>query len=164
MKGRLALAALCAAVVSSAGPVLAQKAPAKLVLLDVNAGQVPPETALDNQTTSAIVTDRKELGAKALKVAFAKGDSVCSRARLNQNWSRFATLRFDAFVSGDDEVELDFIVHHAGSTGQSTRVVVPLKLNSGKTEVSLDIDTLRNVNGSDPDLKAVERWVIADKA
>jgi hypothetical protein len=164
MRLRLVFCALSAILALSAAPVFGQKQPAKLVLLDVTAGQVPPDTGLDDQMKPAIVTDRKELGGKALKVAFAKGDSIGTRGGLNQNWTRFAVLRFDSFVPGTEPVELELVVHHSGSTGHPTRVVVPLYLKTGKTEVRVDIDKLKNVNGSAPNLKEVRRWLIADTA
>ena len=55
---------------------------AKTVLLNVRGGQVPPDTGLENKTKPEIVDDVKELGGKALKVAFAPGDSFGTRAGL----------------------------------------------------------------------------------
>jgi hypothetical protein len=164
MSRRRAFCSLCTMIAFFAAPAFGQKQPAKLSLLDVKAGQVPPESAFDDRTKPIIVTDRKELGGKAMKVVFAKGDSVCSRGGLNLNWSRFAVLRFDSFVPGTEPVELELVVHHSGSTGHPTRVVVPLKLSPGKAEISLDIEKLKNVNGSAPNLKEVRRWIIADTA
>jgi hypothetical protein len=141
--------------------VLAQDG-SKMVLLNVTAGQVPADTGLEDKTKPEIVNDVKELGGKALKVAFAPGDSFGSRSGANQNWKKFSTFRFDAFNPGKDPVALELTVIHAKSNNFQTRVVVPIKLKPGKNEVKFDIGGLTNVNGSAPDLTKVSKWYIND--
>jgi len=145
------------------GLALAQDAP-KTVLLNVQAGQVPPDTGLEDKTRPEIVEGIKGLPGKALKVAFAPGDSIGSRPGLGQNWKKHAFLRFDAVNPGADPVALELTVIHARSSSYQTRVVVPIKLKPGKNEVKIGIDEMANVNGSAPDLSKVSKWYINDPA
>jgi hypothetical protein len=133
-----------------------------MILLNVSKGQVPPDTGLDDKTTPQIVEDFKELGGKALKVAFAPGDSFGTRKGKATNWKRFALFRFDAFNPGQGPANLELTVVHARSTSHQTRAVTPIKLKPGKNEVKIGIDELSNVNGSAPDLAHVIRWYILD--
>jgi hypothetical protein len=145
-------------------PAIGQDSPAKTTLLDVQAGQVPPDTGLDNKTKPEIVNDVKELGGKALKVVFAPGDSIGTRPGLGQDWKKHAFVRFDALNPSKDDVSLELTVIHARSGSFQTRVVVPFKLRPGKNEVKLAIDEMTNVNGSAPDLTKVSKWYINDGA
>jgi hypothetical protein len=157
---RLALPALMVSVLAAG----AQDAPAKAVLLNVQAGQVPPDTGLEDRTKPEIVEGVKGLPGKALKVAFAPGDSIGSRPGLGQNWKKHAFFRFDAVNPGADPVALELTVIHARSSSYQTRVVVPIKLKPGKNEVKVGVDEMANVNGSAPDLSKVSKWYINDPA
>jgi hypothetical protein len=137
---------------------------AKLTLLNVQAGQVPPDTALEDKTKPQIVDDMKDLGGRSLKVAFAPGDSIGSRSGLNQNWKKYAFFRFDAVNPGKEQLALELVVIHVRSSNFQTRVVMPIKLKPGKNEVKIGIDEMSNVNGSAPDLAKVSKWYIADSA
>jgi hypothetical protein len=157
----LALALACLALAAASFP--ADAPGEKVVLLNVGKGQVPPDTGMDDKTRPEIIDDFKELGGKALKVAFAPGDSFGARAAgPGANWKRFARLRFDVFNPGKDPVSLELTVVHSRSTSYQTRVVMPIKLNPGKNEVSLGTDEMTNVNGSAPNLASVTRWYILD--
>jgi hypothetical protein len=134
----------------------------KAVLLNVSAGQVPSDTGQDDKTKPEIV-DVKELGGKALRVAFAPGDSFGGRAGANKNWKRFAFFRFDAFNRSAAVIALELSVVHGRSSSYQTRVVVPIKLKPGRSEVKIGIDEMSNVNGSSPDLANVVRWHIIDQ-
>jgi hypothetical protein len=136
----------------------------KTVLLNVRAGQVPPDTGMEDKTKPMIVDDVKDLGGKALKVVFAPGDSFGSRPGPGQDWKKHAFLRFDAVNPGTDPIALELTVLHARSSNYQTRVVVPIKLKPGKNEVKIGIDEMVNVNGSAPDLSKVTKWYIADAA
>jgi hypothetical protein len=140
----------------------AQAPTQKMFLLNVSAGQLPADTALDDKTNPEIVNDVKELGGKAMKVAFAPGDSFGSRGGGNSNWKRFAFFRCDAFNPAPAPVSLELTVVHARSSSYQTRVVMPLKLKPGKNEVKVGIDEMVNVNGSAPDLSRVSKWYIND--
>jgi len=134
----------------------------KLVLLNVSKGQIPT-TGQDVKTMPVIVDDVKELGGKALKVAFAPHDSIEGKTGgPSANWKRFARFRFDAVNPQDGPVALELTVVHARSTSYQTRVVMPIKLKPGKNEVSIGIDEMTNVNGSAPELARVQRWYILD--
>lgn len=137
-----------------------QDSGARTVLLNVTKGQVPADTGMDDKTRPEIVEDVKELGGKSLKVAFAPGDSFGSRG--GGNWKRFVLFRFDAFNPATEAVNLELVVVHARSTSFQTRVVMPIKLRPGKSEVKIGIDEMTNVNGSSPDLARVTRWYIGD--
>ncbi|HJZ91734.1 MAG TPA: hypothetical protein VKE40_12740 [Gemmataceae bacterium] len=158
----LAAGLLAGCLILLTGPSPGQDAASKLVLLNVGAGQLPPDTAQENKSKLETVTDVKDIGPKALKVTFSPGDAFGSRGGLNQNWKKFAALRFDAFNPGKDPVDLELNVSHARTTGYQTRVVFPIKLKPGKTEVKIGIDEMTNVNGSAPDLAKVQRWNISD--
>lgn len=144
------------------GTAPGQAPPTKQFLLNVGQGQVPADTGQDDKTRPEIVGDIKELGGKALKVAFAPGDSFGSRSGANANWKRFAMLRFDAVNPAETPAALELTVVHARSTSYQTRVVVPIKIKPGKNEVQIGIDEMVNVNGSAPDLTRVSKWYILD--
>src|SRR5438045_1248432 len=108
----------------------------KAVLLNVSAGQLPGDTGQDDKTFPEIV-ESKELGGKALKVAFNKGDSFGSKTGNNKNWKRFAFFRFDAVNPSAKAVNLELTLVHGRSTSYQTRVVMPIKLKPGKNEVKL---------------------------
>jgi hypothetical protein len=152
-----ALTVLAAVTLTSSG----QESAPRMFLLHVSKGQRPGDTGLEDKTHPEIV-ESKELDGKALKVAFAPGDSFGSRAGAASNWKRFALLRFDAFNPSPSPVALELTVIHARSANYQTRVVAPIKLKSGKSEVRIGIDEMSNVNGSQPDLARVVRWYILD--
>ena len=151
------------AVLFLAAPSTGQPPSGKIVLLDVGKGQVPSDTGMDDKTRPEIVTDIKELGSKALKVAFAKGDSFGGKVGAsNSNWKRFAAFRFDAFNPSKEVVALELAIGHARTTNFHTRVAHLIKLKPGKNEVKTGIDEMMNENGSAPDLANVTRWYILD--
>ncbi len=107
------------------------------------------------------IDDCKELGGKALKVVFAKGDSFGDRQARVANWKPFISLQFKAFNPGQQKVPLTLTVKHKRTTSFQTRVDFPFTLNPGKNEVKIGIDELVNVNGSAPDLSGVGKWYFA---
>jgi hypothetical protein len=140
-----------------------QDAPSRTVLLNVTRGQIPSDVGSGDKTQPEIVDNFKELGGgKALKVAFAPGDSFGTKGGGTRDWKRFTALRFDAFVPGKAPVALELTVFHSRSTNYQTRVVVPIQLTAGKNEVKLGIGEMTNANNSAPDLANVARWYIAD--
>lgn len=149
-------------LVLAAGLTAGAQDSARTYLLNVQAGQVPPDTGLEDKTRPEIVEGVKDLPGKALKVAFAPGDSIGSRPGLGQDWKKHAFVRFDAVNPGPADVALELTVIHSRSSSYQTRVVVPIKLKPGKTEVKLGIDEMVNVNGSAPDLSKVSKWYIND--
>lgn len=157
-----AFAALCCLVLGLADAP-GQAPPPKLYLMQVSQGQLPTDTGMDDKTKPEIVENFKELGGiKAMKVAFAPGDSVGVRPTNPKNWKQYAQFRCDVFNPAQNPVNLELTVVHARSTNYQTRVVAPLKLKAGKNEVKIGIDELVNVNGSAPDLANVTRWYIGD--
>jgi hypothetical protein len=135
----------------------------KVALLNVSNGQLPADTGFDTKTVPVIVGDVKELGGKALKIAFAPRDSFGNKVSGPLgNWKRFARFHVDAVNPGASPVSLELTLVHARSGSYQTRVVVPFKLKPGKNEVSLPIDEMSNVNGSIPDLARVQKWYILD--
>jgi hypothetical protein len=159
------LAAMVGFLALGVASSLGQEAPgARFYLLQVSKGQLPNDTGLDDKTKPEIVEDFKELGGRAMKVAFAAGDSFGIRAGAAKDWKRFALFRMDAFNPSKDPVALELTVIHARSASYQTRVVVPIKLRPGKNEVKAGIDDMTNVNGSAPDLARVTKWYILDAA
>lgn len=85
----LAVGCLALGDVPSAG-----QAPApKTYLLNVAKGQLPSDTAQDDKTKPEIVENFKELGGKAMKVAFAPSDSFGARARVHGDPARLERIR-----------------------------------------------------------------------
>ncbi len=157
----LAVGCLALTVDSTPGQAPGQKA----ILLNVGKGQLPTDTGMDDKTRPEIVDNFKELGGgKALKVAFAAGDSFGTRAGNAKDWKRYTAFRCDVFNPSQEAVGLDLTIVHARSTNYQTRVVMPIKLKPGKNEVKIGTDEMANVNGSAPDLAHVTRWYISDVA
>jgi hypothetical protein len=129
-------------------------------LLNVSQGQIPNDTGSDGATTMTI-KECKELGGKALKVVFAKGDSFGDRQARVANWKQFISLQFNAFNPSQQKVALTLAVKHNRTTSYQTRADYPFSLNPGKNEVKIGIDELTNVNGSAPELSAVGKWYFA---
>jgi hypothetical protein len=135
----------------------------RVPLLDVAEGELPNDTAQENQTRLTIEDGPKELGGKSLKVVYAKGDSFgMSRGASEKNWKPFAAVEFSAFNPSRQDVKLAFVVRHRGSTGFRTRVEVPMALKPGKNDVRLIISEMLNVDGSRPDLSEVVHWYLAN--
>jgi hypothetical protein len=154
----LAAAALVAATASSPGQAPVSKA----YLLNVGKGQTFNDIGSDDKTKPELIEDFKELGGKAVKVAFFKGDSVGDRVAKIKNWKPFATFRVNIYNPGKDPVALELNVVHARSTNYQTRVAHPFKVGPGKSEVTIGIDELANTNGTAPDLANVSKWFIVD--
>jgi len=129
-------------------------------LLDVSEGQIPNDTGSDGKTVFTI-EEQADLGGPALKVVFAPGDSFGDRVAKVEDWTPFIALAFDVFNPSEVDVRLTFTLKHRRTTSYQTRVDAPFTLKPGKNSVRLGVDELRNVNGSAPDLKAVQRWYIA---
>ncbi|MGE3806811.1 MAG: hypothetical protein AB7K24_19255, partial [Gemmataceae bacterium] len=143
---------------------LGQAPDEKVYLLHVSAGQLPADTGLDDKTTPVIVDDYQPLLGKALKVPFAPGDSFGARLSKTSNWKPFSHLRFDAQNPGQQPVDLELTLVHAGTKNYDTRVVVPIKLAPGRNKIRLALADLKNVNGTAPDLGNMVRWYLADVA
>jgi hypothetical protein len=154
----LAAAGLIVATASTPG----QAPPPKAYLLNVGKGQTFNSIGSDDKTKPQLIEDFKELGGKALKVAFFKGDSVGDSVAKVKNWTPFATLRVDVFNPGEGAVKLGLNIFHARSTNYSTRVELPVVVKPGKNAVTIGIDKLRNTDGSAPVLTDVRKWYFAD--
>ncbi len=128
-------------------------------LLSPSKGEVPNDIGSDTLSTFSIV-DSPELGGKALKVAYASGDSIGMRQARVKNWKPFISLQFAAFNPAKEDVHLTLTVRHKRTTSMQTRVDVSIVLKPGKNAVVLGIDKMQNVNGSAPDLADVGRWYI----
>jgi hypothetical protein len=134
----------------------------KAYLFDVGAQQTFTDIGSDDKTNPEFVDDFQELGGKAVKVPFFKGDSVGDRVAKVRNWRSFATLRVTVFNPEKDTVTLGLNILHGRSTNYATRIEVPVMLKPGKNEVAIGIDELKNTNGSAADLTDIRRWYFAD--
>ena len=132
-------------------------------LLHVTKGQLPTDTGSDGLTKFTL-EDCPQLGGQALKIVYHAGDSVGDRIAKVTDWKPFVALEFEAFNPAKEKVSLTLTVKHRRTTGYQTRVDAPIVLKPGKNAVRIGIDELRNVNGSEPDLTAVQRWYIACSA
>ena len=114
----LAAAGLIVATASAPGQTPVSMA----YLLNVSKKQTFTDIGSDDKTKPEFVEDFKELGGKALKVTFFKGDSVGDRVATVRNWKPFATLRLSVFNPGQDTVTLGLNILHARSTNYATRI------------------------------------------
>jgi hypothetical protein len=154
----VAAACLIVATASATG-----QAPApKDYLLNASKSQSFTDVGSGDNTKPELVDDFEGLAGKAIKVAFAKGDSVGDRVAKVKNWKPFATLRLSAFNPGTDTVKLGLNILHARSTNYATRIELPVVLKPGKNEVAIRIAELQNTNGSRPALTDIRRWYFAD--
>jgi hypothetical protein len=131
-------------------------------LLNLAKGQTFTEIGSDDKTRPEVVADFKELGGKALKVTFFKGDSVGDRLAKVKNWKPFTTLRTNVFNPSKENVKLGLNIFHGRSTNYNTRIEQMVVLKPGKNEVSIGIDELQNTNGTVPALSDVRKWYFAD--
>ncbi len=131
-------------------------------LLDVNRRQTFTEIGSNNQTKPELVEEFKELSGSAIKVSFAKGDSVGDSTARVKNWKSFTALRITAFNPGKDTITLGLNIFHAGSTNYATRIDVPVVLEPGRNVDIIRLVTLKNTNGSVPVFTDVRRWYFAD--
>jgi hypothetical protein len=154
----LTAAGLIVATASTPGKTPASKA----YLLNVSNGQTFSAIGSDDKTRPELVEDFQELGGKALKVSFFKGDSVGDGVAKVKNWKPFTTLRVNIFNPGKDTVKLGLNIFHGRSTNYDTRIEWPVVVKPGKNEVAIGIDELRNTNGSTPDLTDIRKWYFAD--
>jgi hypothetical protein len=160
---RLLVMACCGVLaVFGVAPAPGQPAPDKLLVLNVSNGQLPSDTGQDDKTFPQIVDNVPEIGAKALKIAFAKGDSFGGKVGAGKNWKRFAQLRFDAVNPAKTPVKLELAVDHGRTKNFRTRVAAPITLKPGRNAVAIGTDEMTNTNGSAPDLANVIRWFILD--
>jgi hypothetical protein len=157
----LAAAAMLTAEAPTTGQA-PQMTAGRAYLLNVGKGQSFNDFGADDKTRPELVEDFKDLGGKALKVAFFKGDSVGDRVAKVKNWKPFATLRVNAFNPGKDAIKLGLNVFHARSTNYNTRIEVPIVLKPGKNAVAITVDELRNTDGSAPVLTDIRKWYLAD--
>jgi hypothetical protein len=134
----------------------------RAALLNVSKGQLPNDTALENETRFTIEDSPQQPGGKALKVVFTAGDSFgMSRGASVRDWRPFTAVEFTALNPSRTPVTLTFSVRHRGTTGFRTRIDVPLTFKAGKTEVRLKTNEMINVDGSRPDLSDVTHWYLA---
>ncbi len=135
----------------------------RIPLLNVSTGQLPNDTALENQSKLTIETGPRNFSEQTLKVIFADGDSFgVSRGASERNWQSFAAVEFTAFNPSTKDVQLTFAARHRGTTGFQTRVDVPVMLEPGRNAVRLSIDEMVNVDGSSPDLSDIVHWYLAN--
>jgi hypothetical protein len=149
-------------VIVAAASAAGQAPLSKAYLLNVSEMQTFTDIGSDDKTKPEFVEDFAELGGRAIKVAFSKGDSVGDRVAKVQNWRPFATLRLNVFNSGEDSVKLGLNIFHARSTNYDTRIELSVDLKPGKNELTVRIAELQNTNGSAPALSEIRRWYFAD--
>src|SRR5208283_1149103 len=130
-------------------------------LLNIGEGQLPTDTGSDKTTFS--IENSTGLGGPSLRVAFASGDSFGDRISKVKDWTPFTTLEFIAYNPAPQDTRLVLTVKHKQTTGYPTRVDVPVTLVPGKNQVRVPISTIKNTNGSTPDLANVVRWYIASE-
>lgn len=135
----------------------------RVPLLNVSKGQLPNDSALENQTKWTIEAGSENRNGKVLKVVFAEGDSFgVSRGASVRNWQPFAAVEFTAFNPSTKGVRLSFAARHRGTTGFQTRVEMPVMLEPGRNAVRLSIEEMVNVDGSKPDMSDVIHWYLAN--
>lgn len=130
-------------------------------LLAVSQGQLPNDTGSDGLTTY-VKSACPDLGGTALKVVFAPGDSLGVRMAKVTDWKPFTALHFDTFNPGTVDAHFTLTITHSGTHGYATRLDLPFTLKPGKGTVRFPIASLKNNNGSTPDLANVLRWYFAN--
>ena len=128
-------------VLLTAGEALARKE----ALLRVSQGQLPSDTATD--ATRLSLEEKAELGAKALKVVYAGGESFGDRVARITDWKPFISLQFDALNPSQETVHLTLTVRHRRTTSYQTRVDVPVVLRPGRNAVKIGVDDPRRPSG-----------------
>ncbi|MCA9028661.1 MAG: hypothetical protein KDA86_25875 [Planctomycetaceae bacterium] len=154
----LVFVCVCGLCISSAA---GEDASGRVYLLHASQGQIPNDTGMEDQTKLSSV-NVPELKGKAVKVPLAAEDSFGVRSSAVTDWTGYLRLRMDAFNPNPQTIELELNVIHSESTNYDTRVVAPLELPPGKSELSIEIAGLTNTNGSHPNLSEVTKWYIAD--
>ncbi len=144
---------------ASSRSAMAQSSEKPTYLVHVAAGESTSDTSPDEQP-KPVVVDEPKLGGKGMKVTFNAGGSIGQRTRLT-DWTAFERLRFHV-VNPGSEATLDLNVLHGRSTNFATRIVVPITIKPGQSEVVLEVGKFRNTNGSQPDLANVKRWYFAE--
>jgi hypothetical protein len=135
----------------------------RVPLLQVSQGQKPNDTAMDNRTKLSL-EESAALGGKALKVEYAVGDAFGTKGIGERNWKPFVAVEFSVLNPSREDVKLTFVVKHRRTTNYQTRVDRPVVLKPGKNNLRLGIDELANVNGSAPDLSAVQHWYLSNES
>lgn len=130
--------------------------PLSTALLSPSKGQIPNDTGSDGLTRLTIEKS-PELVGTSLKVVFAAGDSFGDKVSRVKNWQPFSRIQFTVINPGP-AVSLDFNVSHKRTFSYQTRVVYPVKLKTGRNDVTIDLRSLVNVNGSAPDLANIVKW------
>ena len=129
----LIVTGLIVATASTPGQAPASKA----YLLNVGKGQTFTDIGSDDKTKPELVEDFKELGGKALKVAFFKGDSVGDRVAKVKNWKRFAALRSTSSTPARTPSTSDSTSSTPAARTTTRASIVPINLKPGKNEVNI---------------------------
>jgi len=130
--------------------------PLNTALLSPSKGQIPNDTGSDG-LTKLTLEKSQDFAGTPLKVVFAAGDSFGDKVARVKNWKPFSRLQF-VVVNPGAAVNLDFNVNHKRTFNYQTRVVYPIKLKPGRNNVTIDLESLVNVNGSAPDLANIVKW------
>ena len=93
------------------------------ILIDLDSGQLPNDTGLDNRTLLSI-TDYERLGGKALKVIYAPSDSFGNNNVGETNWGAFETFDFEVYNPPAMRIHLFMIVilSAAVACGNETKI------------------------------------------
>lgn len=134
-------------------------------LLDIAAGQLPNDTAFEQQSTLQTVPAPWDSKLNVLQVLLAPGDSFgATRKLVLPDWTPFQQLTLVAHNPSTKPIRLSFVIKHSQTRNVATRVELPVTLQPGDNRQSWDLRTLRNGDDSSPSLDQVQHWYFASSS
>jgi len=124
-------------------------------VLEVSKGVMPDSVP---EGVKASLDEKAELGGVCLKVVLDKATWFADcRAK---DWSRFSKLKFEVLNPAQQDAKLNVTLKHKGSTTYDDRVDVPLVAKPGKSTCEVDLASVKNNNGTPPELSQVKIWSV----
>jgi len=136
----------------------------QLLLVDLSTEPLPFEY-VEGASGSLSDDHAADLGAKAVKVVFAKQEAVLSMGYWGagehpDDWTGYNSLRFEAFNAGDKIVNCYLAVRDK-TPGYEARGDIPFRLQPGLNKIDLPISTIVTNAGKQLDKAHVTQWYIA---
>jgi hypothetical protein len=140
---------------------LALAEPKKMVLLDVQRGEMPPDAIA---TVALSQEHAQKADGVTLKATFDGGSFGQSNAK-KKDWTGFRFVRLYAFNPQDKPLSLYFATRDKETVNWETRADIAFSLQPGANNVSLDLSTLKRNKSEKPvDMTSVNQWYIACEA
>lgn len=134
-------------------------------LLDVSAGQLPNDTALEDKSSLRTVPAPWNSTLNVLQVNLAPGDSFgATRKLVVADWTPFRRLLLAAHNPSPNMIRLSFIIKHSQTRNVATRIELPIELQPGDSTYEWDLTALTNGDGTSPRLDQVQHWYFASSS